>query len=486
MLLLLSCLLLSSAPAEPPAPDFGPRPAWVDKGAFTDADGVYAVGVVELDLLGAGCGKPNLMLSAAENRGRAEIQRFLAGHSVQAGAGARVTTAHGRSTARGVRAWFDGKTRAYVLVRDQLGEPAAAAGVDVSQGKSSIEVDVLVRQAAWAQTMAKGLCADPATRGEHCCGDPTRWCDDPTRFNRVAGEQCYCGTSPPCGAAMRCVGAGMNGGCKPEAYGAVPGQPWRVVAELGDALNAVHGSAPDDVWVVGGRGAALRFDGKTWRYVATGVSTDLLAVWAAGKKDAWAAGAGGILLHWDGAAWRDAKSGVSADLRALWGRGAGDVWVAGAGGTVLRWQGREWSRVPTPGSQALESIWGDGAHVYVGGESGLMVDGASGLSPVADSGLPSIRAIGGGGAAGVWVAGDAAAALWDGKGCVRTDRPARTAGLAGRSATDVWAVGPDGAVHFDGTAWGTAWGGCGLTKVWIDPRGSGWAVGPRCLARYAP
>lgn len=45
-------------------------------------------------------------------------------------------------------------------------------------------------------------------------------------------------------------------------------------------LWAIHGSSANDIWAVGEFGAAVRWDGATWRAVDTGTSGDLVAVWA--------------------------------------------------------------------------------------------------------------------------------------------------------------------------------------------------------------
>ena len=65
-------------------PDFGPKPAWADKkGAFGDNGVTYAVGVAEIDLTSPGCGKPNLIIGAAENRGRSVVVSGRASDTVR-------------------------------------------------------------------------------------------------------------------------------------------------------------------------------------------------------------------------------------------------------------------------------------------------------------------------------------------------------------------------------------------------------------------
>jgi hypothetical protein len=300
-----------------------------------------------------------------------------------------------------VRAWFDGKKKAYVLVRDQAPSPGGSAGVDVSAGKSVLEIDVLIRNFAWRDSVAKGLCADAATRGEHCCGDPSKWCDDPTRFNRSASGLCYCGMGPPCGGTKRCLGAAMNGQCKQEAYSKTG-----IVAQVGTALAAVSGSAADDVWAVGARGAILHYDGATWRSVASGVDRDLRAVLAVSKSEAWAAGAGGTLVHWDGKVWSAIPNDDDEDVTKL-------------------------ARGSVPGEVIV-----------------ISEDGAKKLQGKA------------------WQAAD---------GLLAATAPA-------------WRAGSEGVQKESGGKWTTVWADatCGLRDVWLDVKGSGWAVGSACLVRISP
>ncbi len=118
-------------------------------------------------------------------------------------------------------------------------------------------------------------------------------------------------------------------------------------------LNAVWGSGPGDVWTVG--------DGGTIRHITAGAKTssivesptteNLRGLWGAGPKDIWAVGENGTFLHYDGTEWRTAKGAFSSKekrhLYSIWGSGPSDVWAVGDG-IVMHYSG------PRPGAQGAK------------------------------------------------------------------------------------------------------------------------------------
>jgi hypothetical protein len=61
-------------------------------------------------------------------------------------------------------------------------------------------------------------------------------------------------------------------------------------------------------------------------------------VWGSGSSDVWVVGGNGTVLHWDGSAWTRVTSGTSEALLSVWGSGPGDIWAVGTYGTILRCQ----------------------------------------------------------------------------------------------------------------------------------------------------
>jgi hypothetical protein len=148
-------------------------------------------------------------------------------------------------------------------------------------------------------------------------------------------------------------------------------------------LFGVWGSAPDNVWAVGGTqslpdspSTIVHYDGAQWSSIDTSALPPalLFKVWGSGADDVWAVGAGGVILHYDGSSWTAAGSPTSQRLIAVWGTGPDDVYaVGGLGmGLVLRFDGVEWSLFATT-AEDLSGVWtAPGRPLYVAGNRGLV------------------------------------------------------------------------------------------------------------------
>jgi len=263
------------------------------------------------------------------------------------------------------------------------------------------------------------------------------------------------------------------------------GQDWTVVPSpnggtVTNELNAVSGTAPNDVWAVGASSSGgwsqpliLHWDGATWTLVtapslpAPGVLSGVAAV---APDDVWAVGSVGdpalglerpLALHFDGTSWSVVpvpSVGGTSSLRAVSARRAGDVWAVGAlgdGPLVLHLGGRGWRRVAADAKGVLVAV------------EALARDD-------------------------VWAAGSALirwnGATWAQAGFVR--RGGEIHGIAATGASGVWAVGSSGlgeagralVQRFDGLQWSLVSGGgiAGaetLTAAAVLPGGAVWAVG---------
>jgi hypothetical protein len=314
-----------------------------------------------------------------------------------------------------------------------------------------------------------------------------------------------------------------------------------VPAFTGDTLYSVAGAARDDVFatgnaalyhldgaswslasavtaaalqpVGGGRTWAIRrqqagtlaawpalWDGAAWTNEGPASARPLEAIWA-GARDGWALGWPGMVQRWDGAAWTDLSGGflgAGETAEAVGVVSPTDVWVAAANMSARHWDGAAWRTVALPETSGLFSVFAlardrvyfptyygvyawDGARVgIVGGDANVVA-----LDVWAD------------GASNVWAAGSAGR-VWRYDGARWTSftvspLPSGTGfrGIAGTSASDVWAAGswldlfarPDGTgtlAHWDGSAWavhpvsGTV---PLLLGVWGSAPADYWAVG---------
>lgn len=160
----------------------------------------------------------------------------------------------------------------------------------------------------------------------------------------------------------------------------------------------------------------------------TPATVNLYGVWAATRGDAYAVGEHATLLHYDGTAWTSAMlpAGVpDVPLHAVWGSDSASVFVVGESGVILQYDGMTWS-LATPSTAILRGVWGSGPRdVYAAGYTNM----PAGTILHYDGSAWSTVAIG-------------------------TQAPLY--GIAGSSATDIYAVGKGGFVlHYDGASWTT-------------------------------
>jgi cysteine-rich repeat protein len=303
-----------------------------------------------------------------------------------------------------------------------------------------------------------GVCAVSATE---LCNGRDDDCDGVTDegFGCVLGSTESCALS--CGSGTRTCEAGCAwgtcrsgaevacNGCDDDGDGVTDEGAWCPVdtgLTTTPNLFAVRGTSAADVWVVGGNGTILRWNGAAWSKVTSGTSQALRAVWAASATQAWAVGIGGTILRWNGTAWSsEVLPGANRDLYAVWGVSAAEVWAGGDIGKLVRRTGGTWAAVPSSITSCLEGFWGAAADdVFV----------------VADGGI---------------------AQRWNGSAW--SDTPTGVGqnlwGIHGTAADDIWAVGRAGVIlHWDGASWTRVPSETTLhiSGVWAYARTGAWAA----------
>lgn len=150
-------------------------------------------------------------------------------------------------------------------------------------------------------------------------------------------------------------------------------------------LWGVWGAGPDELWAVGGDGRSedaatvLRYRDGTWNMMQL---PDMerpnvrafYKVWGTGADNVYIVGQRGAVLRWDGSQLKELLVGTSQDLISLWGTGPDDIVAVGgrANGVVARFDGAEWtseSLAPLPG---LNGIWMDEQGAWVAGNAGTL------------------------------------------------------------------------------------------------------------------
>ncbi len=255
------------------------------------------------------------------------------------------------------------------------------------------------------------------------------------------------------------VGQQFVGAGEPPATGVAyhwTGTAWTLTPtpELGQyaALDGVSSSSPTDAWAVGFT-MIRRFDygtlaehwnGSTWSATSvdaiTGDAARLTAVVDLGLSDAWAVGEGstsGLIEHWNGTAW-SAVTVPDPDFSPSTGNAisavsANDIWIVGstfsaASDTIvpetLHYNGIAWTVVP----------------VAQPNETSASLDAITVLSPT------NIWAVGEDLGAGTAIGGNTLIEHYNGTAwsIVPSSTPGADpslTGVAGRSASDVYAVG---------------------------------------------
>ncbi|HEY6458798.1 MAG TPA: hypothetical protein VIY73_01570 [Polyangiaceae bacterium] len=250
-----------------------------------------------------------------------------------------------------------------------------------------------------------------------------------------------CGIAAACGGPSK--GNPQDGG-GPDTDEAEAGAPaWHVVLEnLTPTLLSIWGTSATDVFAVGGPlgngtpTAVLHYDGTAWTDLHAGGTDTFWWVHGTAGTDVWFVGTSGRIAHWDGTQFAAFTSGTTATLFGVFAASATDVWAVGGtpdAGTsqpndiLLHYDGTSWSPSPLPQTlgRAFFKVWGTGSDdLYVVGELGT-----------------------------IW---HRTGTTW----ALEADSPPVATGnlttVHGCSATEVYAVGGDDVLRWDGTAWSRA------------------------------
>jgi hypothetical protein len=297
------------------------------------------------------------------------------------------------------------------------------------------------------------------------------------------------------------AGCGPGDGYAPRDAGPAASSP---PVPTTQGLQAVWGSAADDVWAVGDLGTVVHFDGKAWTAFDSGVTENLTGIFGAGASDIWASGDGGSVLHWNGKSWTVATQFPDTVLLGVWTGALNEAWIVGldtsappglgGGGFVAHWTGAMWSASDVPGSETLWKVWGSSAtDVWLVGteqQVGLIYRGdGSNFNPVDFTG-DAIHGIWGSAPDDVWVAPlTGPAQHWDGSRWAASPAlvPAAQAwhGLSGSGPDDVWVVGDQGNVgHYVAGRWTVSPAPTmeTLFGIWSPSPSQAWLVGAKATA----
>ncbi len=160
------------------------------------------------------------------------------------------------------------------------------------------------------------------------------------------------------------------------------GTAWtRVESNTEVPLFGLWGASGDDVWIVGGdvlgpAGSAVVLRGAHGVFSVVDLPDEiapnvLFKAHGSASNDVMMVGAAGTVLRSNGTEWRRDPVPTREPLFSAWGRGADDVYAVGGngGGEILHFDGTRWSQViVVPSGQALRGVFApaDGPVIAVG------------------------------------------------------------------------------------------------------------------------
>jgi hypothetical protein len=279
-------------------------------------------------------------------------------------------------------------------------------------------------------------------------------------------------------------------------YGTVvrfDGSAWSTVLEASRLLYAVGGSGSADVWAVG-HGQIWRFDGERWTFVpGLPAAISWYGVWASSPTDVFVVGEQaftGRIAHFDGTSWSIASPPGAPPLRKVWGSGPANVYAVGDG-AILRYDGSEWADASPPGSLTFTAIAGiDGDFVLAGTANGVVLLGnGESWEPIGVD-LGHVTGIATASETRIEIStSEGKIQEWDGTSWTRTGGTEGHALRAIRSCggDEAFAVGDGGVILVrTGTHWNSASlvPPANLSSAWLDPSGEIFAVGSNLALRY--
>lgn len=126
----------------------------------------------------------------------------------------------------------------------------------------------------------------------------------------------------------------------------------------------VWGTGPDNVIVVGARGALARWDGNTWTQELAGTSKDFVSLWGTGPDDIIAVGgrANGMVARYDGQSWTSEVLETEPGMNGVWVAADGTAHIVGLRGRTLRMPpgGFDYTRDENRDITLLHAVWGTG------------------------------------------------------------------------------------------------------------------------------
>jgi len=235
---------------------------------------------------------------------------------------------------------------------------------------------------------------------------------------------------------------------------------WQNPLPQGNNLGGVWGRAPDDVFVVGGGGTILHYDGSSWSLMSSGTSNNLNGVWGSGLNDVFAVGENGTILHYNGTNWNPMDSGFIYGFYGVWGSGPNDVFAVGSQCNIFHYNGSSWTNVYSHSHgnwSHLRSVWGSSStDVFAVGDNGTILHyNGSSWSLMSSGTSKHLHGVWGSGPNDVFAVGFNGTILrYNGSSWNPISSSGDFYSVWGSGSDDVFVVGGGGTIrHYDGSSW---------------------------------
>jgi len=286
-----------------------------------------------------------------------------------------------------------------------------------------------------------------------------------------------------------CLSASLAG-CDDDGSLPIPEYTLAVDRYEPGALLSFWGSAPNDLWAVGGeqgKPLVLHFDGTRFARKEPPINHQLWWVHGFVGGPVFVSGAGGVIARHDpGGSWTVFETGYAGTIfYGIWGAAPNDIYAVGGpdfgvtpseGDVILHWDGTTWTRIrvavldakPMSAQKDLFKVWGtSNKDIFIVGASGMILhhDGTAFTQQASGVGNEPLFTVFGRAPNDVYAVGGLGTAVflrYDGKAWTPVELPAETPpvlqGVWTAPGQPVWVSGYRGflAAYDGGTKWRVA------------------------------
>jgi hypothetical protein len=237
------------------------------------------------------------------------------------------------------------------------------------------------------------------------------------------------------------------------------GTSWTAMTHpaTGDFMG-VFGLTSSNVYAVTNDGEIVHYDGTSWSVVYDHPTSGLYDVWCASLTSVFAVGENGRIIRWNGAAWYD-NSMIADDFVSVWGTAYNNVYVCG-GEQIWRYDGT-WLLEESGAGWELEEIHGSGPDDIwaVGFDEKVMHWDGTSWTDETGWGENDFHAVWGRSASETWLLSDHGGVYrYDGTDWDEVNNSGQGSwqDMYGLSADDIYTVGSQTVMNWDGTEWSVA------------------------------